>query len=889
VATPLVRRAFALQKRSVWSFSWPTTVVSTYEAKSGAAGFQPNTDYREVYVRAGQVLTLNTGGNYFIRRLTLDSGGKIKVANGQIVRLALSERPVLNGDVLAKDQTDTSPTKFLLAVLSSGAVAVNGAFQGLLVAPKGDIAITAYGNSSLPVPQRGAFWGSSVEIHQGAVLSQGVDPALFIDAGEGVVADVNTDPASKWVKFVGSVGYMDGTNCDHWPKDLQRSQVFDNVVDALPGQAKSDALVQLKTALQALNVGRLVSIGSSRSLTLASYAADVSADGEMLRHWVAVDETAGVACDLSHQHLCSEEDILSTAVDPNNLVCKRQTINLNFGSVMKQFQVLRRVPSRIRTRDDAVQNVVLVAPEVRVQAPPDGYPMNTVQLDVNLVVAAKKMVGVTTSSGSVGLDVKPYNNAIVANASDLANEVKAPSKRGLIAIFADSIESIGAITTHNGIRVAAYTPMDNLTNGQFRPMPVSPSYGAPASDVSLYPEYVFPKKWLLEYRCSAPNSTTTEQTLTAPPSYFCQQWQMTTVPASNTANLMCYYAKTPLTVASDRCGKLWCDGTLKNGGGYALSFIPKMTRQNISCDATAHVGLLDRRRTADAGGWAILAAGAGADNVELRAPQGEATKFDSSLIQLYASQSNPVLNSDVLRALTVANAFSSPSATTPFWDSSTPGFNPTVPRCSFKGTSMPGNGSVAMTCAVVNTPFSLTMWSTPSFDAYTGQSDYVRTSKFQTAVPDTGRNAAAVSINYATTTYLLGTLDYNQQAGNNYQQQTFRSASAIDANTGAQVASGGDYFKVLDSWATNATMATAVPGAEFEALRPILGSLAALTVATLPTDNLQLGAVELTTAEQQRILGFADAYTAQLTLSGDHAQPWLTDMTGTPYGKVLTG
>ncbi len=84
-------------------------------------------------------------------------------------------------------------------------------------------------------------------------------------------------------------------------------------------------------------------------------------------------------------------------------------------------------------------------------------------------------------------------------------------------------------------------------------------------------------------------------------------------------------------------------------------------------------------------------------------------------------------------------------------------------------------------------------------------------------------------------------------------------------------------------------MATAVPGAEFEALRPILGSLAALTVATLPTDNLQLGAVELTTAEQQRILGFADAYTAQLTLSGDHAQPWLTDMTGTPYGKVLTG
>jgi hypothetical protein len=532
------RQTFSSTSRTIWTVKWPTKVISSLEASSAGTELSPDTDYGTVLVHSGEVLKLTKTGNYYIRNLTLDSGAKIQIANGQLIRLAVSGVPILNGDVVVADQKDTAAPKFLLAILSSGSVAVSGTFQGLLLAPRAAIAITGYGNSQSPLPQRGAFWGLTTEIHQGAILTQGVDPNLFIDPGEGVVADDGNDPSSNLVKFVPSVGYLDGTSCDHWPKDVLRTDIIDNVVGGLPAAASSDTLTQLKTALQGLNVTKLVSIGSNRGLTLASYMAELSPDGTLKRHWVAVDEVAGVGYDLSHQYLCTGDDVLATAKDAAP-VCKRQTMTLNFGSTLKQVQVLRRVPTSIRTRDDATQSVMLVAPTIQLAAPPDGYPANTLQLDVNLVVAARNVTGVSPNGSSVNLDIKPFTQTIISNATDLASEVQVPSRPGIAAVFADNIQNVGMISTHNGIRVARYTPMDGLTTAQFRPIIVKPTYGAPATDVSVYTEYLFPKKWLLQYYCSATNVQTTGPNVTSPPDYFCQQWQTAPNPPSNLSTLKC--------------------------------------------------------------------------------------------------------------------------------------------------------------------------------------------------------------------------------------------------------------------------------------------------------------------------------------------------------------
>jgi len=121
-----------------------------------------------------------------------------------------------------------------------------------------------------------------------------------------------------------------------------------------------------------------------------------------------------------------------------------------------------------------------------------------------------------------------------------------------------------------------------------------------------------------------------------------------------------------------------------------------MTRQSVACDATEHWPLLNRRYTAEDGGRVILAAGTGGNSVELRAPQGEATKFDYSVIADVAN--NNRINSDVLRALNAVGAFrinSPPSWPNPS-DLSVPAQNPTTPRCTFNGDAYALHGSAAM-------------------------------------------------------------------------------------------------------------------------------------------------------------------------------------------------
>jgi len=881
-------RTFNSKSRTIWTVKWPTQSVSSLEAATAAAGgtaLSPNTDYGTVFVRSGEVLNLNTAGNYYIRNLTLDSGGKIQIANGQLIRLAVSGIPVLNGDVVVADQKDTAAPKFLMAVLTSGSVAVSGTFQGLLLAPAASIAITGYGNSQAPLPQRGAFWGFTTEMHQGAVFTQGVDPNLFMDPGEGVIADDATDPSSNLVKYVPSVGYLDGTSCDNWPKDVQRTDIIDGVIGGLSSSVVPDVVSKLETALQELNVSTLVNIGSNRGLTLASYTAEVSPDGTLKRHWVAVDDVAGVGYDLSQQYLCSGQDVLNTAVTP--AVCKRQTMALNFGSTIKQVQVLRRVATSVRTRDDTTQSVLLVAPTIQLDAPPDGYAENTLQLDVNLVVAAKNVIGSSRLGTPVNLDIKPFTQTKINGPADLAGEIAVPSKPGIVAVFADSISNVGVISTHNAIRVARYTPMDGLPAGQIRPIVVNPSYGAPTGDVSVYSEYIYPKKWVLEYRCPTSTSVSTGANLTSPPDYFCQQWQTAPAP-SNSSSLMCNYAISRTQTGSAPCAQLWCNGTLKNGVNYyTLTFTPTTARESVSCDATAHTGLLNRRYTADKGGWAILAAGTGGNSVELRAPQGEATVHNTDFIRSTAI--NSVINSDVLTALSATHAFSaSPPASWPNpSDLSVPAQNPTTPRCTFTENAWAMGGSVSMNCSFVNSPFNLNSWFTDSFDAYTGQAGYSHAAGTQYSITSPTINTAATSINNITTSYLLQ-MDTYKGPVNTFQQRTLTNLTATAANVGAQIASGGDYFKLLDRLATNAAMPNAVPGAEFDQLRAVTGNLAPITVSTLSND-VHLSATQISTAEQQRIIAFADAYRARSALTSDYNQPWLVDITGTPYGNVLTG
>jgi hypothetical protein len=179
-----VRRPVDSTTHTIWSFSWPTETATDIQVNGVASTtLTPGVSYENVFVREKQVLKLDSDGTYFIKKLTLDSGGKLEIANGVVARLALAEIPILNGDVVvdaASDGTFEEPS-FLMAVLSSGWVSVSGTFQGLLAAPAARIIISGYGGTTAPLPHRGAFFGLYAELHQGAVLSQGVNKSLFLN------------------------------------------------------------------------------------------------------------------------------------------------------------------------------------------------------------------------------------------------------------------------------------------------------------------------------------------------------------------------------------------------------------------------------------------------------------------------------------------------------------------------------------------------------------------------------------------------------------------------------------------------------------------------------------------------------------------------------------
>jgi hypothetical protein len=882
-----IRQVPNLDSRTIWRFTWPT--ANTVSSSEGSVELQPDTDYGTVFVRDQHVLSINKSGTYFIRDLTLDSGGKIQVANDAVVRLAIANIPVLHGDVVLADQNNTAAPKFLMAVLSSGSVTVGGAFQGLFLAPSSDVIVTGWGNHDAPLPHRGAFWGSTVELHQGGAMIQGVDPILFVNPS--VVGDDSSDPASGLVRYVPAVGYLDGTDCDHWPRALKREDVLDSVLTNAP-TVSSDSLTQLKTALkETLRVDSLVSIGSSRSLSLASYIGTIAPDGTPTRYWVAVDEQAGIGYDLSQEFLCSEKDVFDSVSTPT---CKRQKVTLNFGDSEEQIQVLRRV----NARDSAVAplTAVLVAPQIKLMAPPDGYPQNTVKLDINLILASGDILGVASNRTPVKLDVKPYIPTGINNPTALFAALHAMPRQGVVAVFADKIKNVSVISTHTSIEVAKYTPLEGMDSGEYRPLIVSPSSGAPTSDESIYSEYLFPKSWLLEYHCNSPYTSPLNETVTSPPDYFCNQWQNAQLQPSSTY-ATCNYSTASGTTAWGVCGKLFCDGTVKNGvNKYRLSFNSKTTFQNITCLATAHTGLLDRRSSPAPGGWAILAAGTGSDSVDVRAPQGEVVKFDSAALRRAISSTSPLITSDAWRALVASRAFYSPASSPSngpfFWgnptDLSVPAFNPTVRRCSIGITAFTlGYGAdVKMTCGAVNSPFLLSMGTTGSVTSLDPRFTHYEVQMGERTLP-----TAAVAINSNTTAYLLDVLDGSRGVEiKNYEQVTVKQADSVAANTGAQVVTGGDFYQTLNHWATTAAKAadTPIPGREFQQLRSIVNNMTPLVVNEL-SSNVALNAIELTTAEKNRIVAFGDQSDIMQGLAPADRDFWLTDITGTPYGKVLTG
>jgi hypothetical protein len=635
---------------------------------------------------------------------------------------------------------------------------------------------------------------------------------------------------------------------------------------------------------------------------------------------VAVDEAAGVGYDLSQQYLCTGNDVFETAkTDP---VCVRQKVSLNFSGKLKTIEVLRRKESKQRTTDDALQTVLLVAPEIVLSAPADSFPQNTVELDINAIFATKNLTGISSNGAAVHLDIKPFELPKVTSAESLVESIasrgKPPtSRRGVVAVLANEVSNLATVSTHNGMRLAKYTPLEGLATGHYRPAIVTSTDPSSVGDVKAYAEYVFPKKWLLEYDCQTAYSKPVTDFSGAPippPAYFCQHWQEQGI------NKQCSVNYANGTTKSGLCGALWCNGTSTNN----VEFYQNTIHQTINCKATVHNPLLTRRQEIEMGGWAILAVGTGGDAVQVRAPYGEAVKFDGAAIAAAINAVPPLKNSDAWYELTARRAFEGPaSQPTLFWpnpyDFSVPVLNPAVLRCSINarfGGYMTGDAEVSLDCGKVDSPFGLSMGTTAILDDFGFQRGYPRDEIFAATVPEVTANNAALAINFSTTSYLLEEMakeDPPYTTGPNVS----KSLSAVEANTAAQLASGGDYVRLLNHWATTAGKANTVtkdgvvrnvpiPGEEFVKLNAVVNNLTPVLIDTAvssgmgaPTKSLSsdsaVSAVQFTTTEKQRIAAFSNQYAMQIRIAEAYPdcpkciENWKTDITGTPYGAILTG
>jgi hypothetical protein len=517
--------------------SWPTTTQPQIELGPGqpAPTLYPDAVCGKLKINGGATFPITQPGDYFFRSLDIESGGRLLVDVGSgTVRLFVEGEIILNGQVEEVLDPGQSPatTRVLLASLSTQGVPLNDNFDGVVLAPAGKITARGWLDSTGWRYYRGAFFGKEVELHQGGVLLAANNPDFWtLEPPPEPVDDDST------VRDVPTLGFLDGTNCEHWPVQVRPTYYLPGLIDLSDDPNTVADADWLNDQLVRMGYDSFTEIGSPRRLEFRYYL-EPSEDGDAGLHWVIADPDARKAYDISYARLC-------TGYDVRDSKCTSTTRSLHSASGDEAYIVLGRTEPRQRypLLAEEWRGVLVTAPEVSVPSMPELSTPDRIELDVSLIIAAGQVSGAPDTR----LAVKPA--MLPLSPDDWVADLAEPSRPGVLAVFAEQVSGFASMAAYNGLRIGRVSFLEGTSVPAFATYPVSSG-----SDTTFYRELQLPKAAAFGSvdvdLISTSGSPDMPQTM---PDWWCEQWDIRPF-----WSRMCFRGG----YGMDLCGNMFCDGTL---------------------------------------------------------------------------------------------------------------------------------------------------------------------------------------------------------------------------------------------------------------------------------------------------------------------------------------
>lgn len=600
----------AYTSRKLLEVVWPTATQGSVIRDPGhdpSGSLSPNAECPELKIGSGMTYTMTQPGDYFIERLVVESGGKLEIdVSAGITRIFVENEIILNGEVEEVTPPDTE-TSVLLASLASQGIFLNNNFDGVVLAPRAKITARGWLDDEGWRQYRGAFFGKEVEMHQGGVLAVFNNAQLWEPP-----VDFPTVPAGDTARFVPKVGFLDGTNCNHWPIDKTPSEYLPPLIGSTDDPEKTSDVAWLLDELERTGVSTLTTIGAPRKLEFGYH--DVltpgSSRGVGERRWVVVDSDAHKGYDVSYAGLCTQADLVGDGDD-----CTTQSWEVAVGDETRAMEVLTRAEPRNRGDDgkEVSLAVLLTAPEVEVGRVSSATGLqDRVELDVSLVVATEYLAG----TGSSRLAVKPYMQP--SDADTWIVDLAEPSRPGVLAVFAREVFGFESIAAYAGVRFGRVAFLDNQTMPTFWDYPVY--YG---SDQTWYRELQLPKdQAFADMSVDMLNTSGPPPMTQRMPDWWCDAWY-----GAASAGYPFFYWDHLCWAGGQRnyCGHLFCNGSLTLSGTTFMQISQDLWWPEITAQANPNVLI---RRDFEPGGAVLVSVGSVPAALETLAPPAPPLALD---------------------------------------------------------------------------------------------------------------------------------------------------------------------------------------------------------------------------------------------------------------------
>lgn len=185
----------------------------------------------------------------------------------------------------------------------------------------------------------------------------------------------NNSPYESELRSVVKIGFVDGTNCDIWPKQISLSDFRENIIAFTEAQyvvGKYDYLYDIAAQLEHMQIDRAYVIGSKHFLKITyAYLDQNDSSSKTL---VAVDELAQIGYVLSSRYFCTPDDLKE-----DNFEFKK---NVQIGNDF--FEILKRKMSA-NVNDLEEKTIVVTAPNI--------YIPDDIKPDINLILLANNIRG----------------------------------------------------------------------------------------------------------------------------------------------------------------------------------------------------------------------------------------------------------------------------------------------------------------------------------------------------------------------------------------------------------------------------------------------------------------------------------------------------------------